>query len=336
MGSILLLLVLVLGLARLYGLRVGLLALGAFGITLIDPEAPAAIWLAAIVGEVLMRALKPGPGLVAARVVRLAVWAILVLTTIPFAIREARFALHPASAMDRLEPSRFITLLAQATSESARGASPTSGAPEPASALLGRQDSAAIDLDEQSVAGLKGGYGKAAEKRHRSEQGKLARLAIKAPSGGPDLARAGVASAGILGPLGTNPTLNASEYDPSIVVQTGEGLPRQTWRSATFAFNGPVKSDRRLQLYLLPPWLGRMLAFAKVALLVWLAWLIVRRPLRLRGALIATKPFFAGLLTLALFVPLSARLLSFRRRRCSTGSSSACSKSPTAHPTARR
>ena len=88
-------------------------------------------------------------------------------------------------------------------------------------------------------------------------------------------------------------------------------MPRQTWRSATFAFNGPVKSDRRLRLYLLPPWLGRSLAFAKVALLFWLAWLIVHRPLRLRGAFIAPTPLLAGLLALALLAPLSARAAEF-------------------------
>jgi hypothetical protein len=309
LSSLLLLLVLVLGLARLYGLRVGLLALGAFGSTLIDPEAPAAIWLAAIAGEVLIRALRPSPVRVAAQVARLAVWVILALTTIPFVVTEARFALHPANATDRVEPSRFVAFLSQATTERTRSAEPTSGAPQPIGSLVEEGDLGMENLKAQKVSGLKGG-GKLAGRRHKGEEGKVAALGLRAPSN-PQAPPADAAGAGILGNLNTGYALNAAEYDPSIVVQTGEGLPRQTWRSATFAFNGPVKSDRRLRLYLLPPWLGRIWAFAKVVLLVWLAWLMVRRPLRLRGALIAPTPLLAGLLTLVLLVPLSARAAEF-------------------------
>jgi hypothetical protein len=107
--------------------------------------------------------------------------------------------------------------------------------------------------------------------------------------------------------------LNAAEYDPSMVVQTGEGLPGRTptWRSATLSFAGPVKIDRHVRLYLVPPWLSRVLAAAAVFLPIVLAWSILRRPLRLRGSPLASKPMFAGLLALMLLLPLSARAEDF-------------------------
>jgi hypothetical protein len=105
---------------------------------------------------------------------------------------------------------------------------------------------------------------------------------------------------------------NLDQYDASIVVQTGQGLPRWSWSTATLAFNGPVSQGQVLHIYLLPPWANALLAFARVGLLAILAWLLLRRPLRLGSGWVPRKPLVPGLALLAvLLVPALPRAADF-------------------------
>jgi hypothetical protein len=345
LGQLLLLLVLVLAIGRLYGWRAGALALVALGLTLVDKRAPAFVWLLVLAGEVLVRALKPGPVLVAARGVRVGLWIVLGLIAIPFALDDLRFAIHPASAGEREEPQRFVTLSSvparneqrQLAEERVRNAGILGvlRAPEASHpvSIFGRDTAAGSDsehvlgslVDVQigeayGVGGLglvgtgDGGRGTgetAMGLRHKGQEGKMGKggpqkkglYGLKGPKDNPDphLAKR----------LAEYEAKKLAEIDPSIVVQTGEGLPRKWWRSAVLAWNGPVKSDQQVRLYLLPPWLGRILAGAEVGLLVLLAWVLFRRPLRLRGAFIPSRPLVAGAVALALLLPWSASAAEF-------------------------
>ncbi|MEA2695908.1 MAG: hypothetical protein QOI66_179, partial [Myxococcales bacterium] len=69
---------------------------------------------------------------------------------------------------------------------------------------------------------------------------------------------------------------NLATYDPSVVVQTGPGLPRWQWRTVTLTWNGPVDRGQRLSLWLLSPAVGTVLAFLRVILLAVLALVLLR------------------------------------------------------------
>jgi hypothetical protein len=309
LGELVLLGILVLALARLYGVTIALVGLLAFGITLPDPDAPTAIWLLVIGAEIAARALAPGQPQRVARVVRVAAWAILALQVIPFVQAQASFALHPATAMDRAQSPRFSNFLSDALGGASlqrslavkQEATPISLA-APAEQAIGNL------VGREEVLGMEEGTAGVGVAGHLGEQGKLGKKA-----GGTKDSPKAASAYGVSASRPVAPTLNAAEYDPSMVVQTGEGLPGQTptWRSATLSFAGPVKSDRHVRLYLVPPWLSRMLAAAAVLLPLVLAWSILRRPVRLRGVPLASKPMFAGLLALMLLLPLSARAEDF-------------------------
>ena len=382
-GQLLLLLVLVLAIGRLYGWRMGALALLTLGLTLVDSRAPAFLWVLVIASEAVARALGPGPVLVAARVTRVGLWLVLVLTTIPFALGGLRFAIYPASVADGAVPERQVSLLKKSgdsrmssdsipkssyyaaysvrppAEERARNAGILGvlRAPERAPASIFGRDTVAGSDSSDVLGGLVaneigeaygvGGLGQVGTGtggggtgegtiglggRHRGEQGKMGKggparrkeglYGLKGPKDNPDphlarkLAEAEPATKeGLYGLKADKPdpylAKKLAEYDPSIVVQTGEGLPRRSWRSASLAWNGPVKSEQQLRLYLLPPWLGRILAVAQIGLLVLLGFLLVRRPLRLRKAFIPSRPLVTGLAALVLLLPLSASAQEF-------------------------
>ena len=58
--------------------------------------------------------------------------------------------------------------------------------------------------------------------------------------------------------------------DPNALIQTGPGLPVWQWRSIHMRWNGPVDSNHRLRLWLLPPMGNLVLAFGRVFLLALL------------------------------------------------------------------
>lgn len=334
LGQLFLLLVLVLVVARLYGWRLGALALVTLGLTLVHSAAPAILWLFVIAGEVLVRVLKAGRVLIGARVARVGMWLVLVVTAAPFAESQLRFALHPASALD----ARYRAFLAEP--EESKAKVDMLRAPERfvVYSMSGDRNLAA----EARNAGILGVLHQGQEGRMGKAQGQAGADAVDVPGGlalvgtgtggggtgertvgldsifGRDTAATTTDRYALKGDRGGEPAPQAaappprlSAYDPSIVVQTGEGLPRQTWRTATLAFHGPVKSDHQLRLYLVPPWLARLLAVAQVALLAALVWLLVRRPLRLKGGLMTSRPFLVGLTALVLLVPLAASAEGF-------------------------
>ncbi len=55
--------------------------------------------------------------------------------------------------------------------------------------------------------------------------------------------------------------------DPNALIQTGPGIPTWTWRAIKMEWNGPVKRDHKIRLWLLSPALNLILAFVRVFLL---------------------------------------------------------------------
>jgi len=263
-----LLLVTALAVQRLYGWRLGLLALAAIGLTITETGAPAMIWLAVVVGEAIARALRGGSLATAARVYRVVAWTLLVGLTLPYAVSEIRRGVHPATehepTADRF--AEFLTLDKKA-------------ADVPAGALA--EATAPVMANDATIGGL-AGTARAKGDQDKAEEGKmsahthaLAARRARAPEG--------LYGLGVPKDLEQSLAQNRDLYDPNTVVQTGPGLPTWGWEMASFVFNGPVRQDQELHLYLAPPWLNLLLSLARVALLATLALSLGRRPLRLGG-----------------------------------------------------
>ncbi|HSQ01507.1 MAG TPA: hypothetical protein VL049_30155 [Candidatus Dormibacteraeota bacterium] len=96
--------------ARLFGWAWGLLALLAVGLTYTESDAPAAIWIAALAAEALVRVVPDGTARRALQLVRILTLAALVIIAVPFLISQMRQALYPALehpwfSMDRTAPN---------------------------------------------------------------------------------------------------------------------------------------------------------------------------------------------------------------------------------------
>lgn len=303
LGQVFLLMVLVLLVGYLFGLRAGLLALLAFGLTFVD-QAPDVIWLVVLAAEVTVRSLGPGRALLGARVVRVAAWGALALASLPFVVEQVRFVAHPASMAARA-PSRLASLLVRHRGDASadlltanRFVNFAAKPPQESQHVLGHVVGSGAIGDAYGAGGL-----------GASTFGREGLYGLRNVSQG-DMGRMGSAKeqtiSGYSRRVDPPPPPKADEYDPSVVVQTGPGLPRWTWKQATLAFDGPVSRDQRVRLFLAPPWFNRSLAVAKVVLLGALAWLLLRRPLRFRRTWLPSKPLVAGIVSLLLLCPAAA------------------------------
>ena len=238
------------GIGKLFGLRAGALALATLALVFPEAGAPRWVWLAVLIGEALVRALPPGSIRRAAAVFRLGAWLGLVLVAIPFAVHHVRVGLHPALAAEGADDSRSGLYRFQAlTTELPQGAGGEG------------RDSALADegylAKGEGIAGLLGtGSGGGAKDEEKPER-------LKSWGG-----KRG-------GSRRSADAQNLQSYDPSIVVQTGPGVPRWAGAMVHFGWNGPVEKAQRLTLWLLPPWLNGPLAFLRVALAAALIWLLL-------------------------------------------------------------
>ncbi|NJN45467.1 MAG: hypothetical protein HC808_02090, partial [Candidatus Competibacteraceae bacterium] len=66
------------------------------------------------------------------------------------------------------------------------------------------------------------------------------------------------------------------DYDSTIQLQTGPGLPDWRWNQAILSWNGPVAADQRLRLWFSPPWVTRLWLFFSAALLLALLFRTAR------------------------------------------------------------
>jgi hypothetical protein len=280
---------------RLFGVRAGAVALLGLGLSLTEPDAPAAAWLVVLLGEALVRALRAGKLHAAVRFVRLGAWLALAAALIPFAIRQVRAGLYPAT-MAEAAPDRFFAMGARAPA---------------APGLVAREQ--ALSLEDASEEGL------SIDKAAKTKAGASRPAASPPPA----------SSAASRRPY--------DAYDPGIVVQTGPGLPGWSWGwgEATLAFNGPVARDHELRLWLVPPAVNLLLSLARVALLGGLAFLLLRRPLRLGGGWLGARPLLGPRAWAFCWRSHRARPRPRSRRPSSSRSfASGCSNPPRASPRA--
>ena len=265
--DVFILLITTLAAQRLFGWGIGALAFVAVGMSINEPEAPAAIWLAVLLGEALIRTLGRTRGRPVVNLCRLAAWSALLVMLLPFAVQEFRRGVHPASEGSSTEGVRFMQVV-------------TTEAHEEKAGFLKHRTKAAPADGEESTTGHLGlplsGTGSA---------GVLGLLV--GPSSEQSIGLGGLATSGKgYGRRGGNVDKALAQivdtYDPTVVVQTGPGLPRWEWRRARLSFNGPVKPDQTLRLYWATPAMNVVLSLLRIAFLGALAFALAWRRHRAR------------------------------------------------------
>ncbi len=103
------------------------------------------------------------------------------------------------------------------------------------------------------------------------------------------------------GPLpGDRPSAPDQVKELQAVVQTGPGVPSWSWERLYLFWNGPVQRDQQLRLFLIPPWLNRILGLLRCGLVIAvLIGLLRPRQGSWRGLL----PRSGAAVALALLVP---------------------------------
>jgi hypothetical protein len=270
--------------AKLFGPRAGVLTLVALALTVTEPDAPAWLWLVVLLAEALARALGQGKLGRVLRLFQLGVWIALVLSAAPFAVQQVRAGLYPAQERERA--GGLDLPMIGTTSEREYAAYQAKG--EDSTALRAGAVADAEEPPSQGIVGglAGGGRGKSAKKPEglyglKNREAKLEaakseaeRSLVRAQGAG----RVAVAASSKVTIAGNQPAQNLTTYDPSVIVQTGPGLPRWQWRSVSLAWNGPVERGQRLSLWLLSPPVNAALAFLRVALIALLVWLLWRGP----------------------------------------------------------
>lgn len=98
--------------------------------------------------------------------------------------------------------------------------------------------------------------------------------------------------------------------DPNAVVQTGHGLVDWHHTEIALTWTGPVAKDHRIHLYLVPPWMQRVLALARALGVLGLLVIIARKlprfpPTAETGTPVAASPVAGAAITLALLACLT-------------------------------
>ena len=243
-----LVLVLALATARLFGWRVGLLALVTLVLTFPEAGAPRWAWLGVLVAEGLRRVVPEGRLRPFARGLRWVAFGVLALVLVSFALDHLRDRLYPALGAPGLREA--------AGAESIPAAPP---AAEPARSPPPEKE----ELDRSA-----GGDVLAERKNAAPKQ------ADALPGG---VGIAGVVGGRSIAGLSSTPRSTLSEIDRNAVVQTGPGIPRWTWREVPLRWSGPVRQGQSLHLWLLSPGENVVLGLLRVALLAWLAALLLLR-----------------------------------------------------------
>jgi hypothetical protein len=307
-------LVLALATARLFGWRLGVLALVALVLTFPEAGAPRWAWLGVLVAEGLRRVLPEGRLRPWAEGLRRVAFGVLALVLVSFALDHLRDRFYPALGDGQAVGGAEVTRRrAPGRVQEAVPAAP----PE-------EEAQAEADLERK-------------EEAPKS----AAPVATPPPATNKLKEREGVApsqpsGSGLSGTLAPRKSAIV-EVDRNAVVQTGPGVPRWTWLQVPMRWSGPVQRDQRVHLWLLSPAENVVLGLLRVGLLAALAWLLLvrsgrPRPPAVRGGAVAAASALCLLLlhgtARAEEQPTDARLVQLRDKllqapRCAPACASA-------------
>jgi hypothetical protein len=280
LADLCLLLVAALAVGKLFGWGWGLAALLALGLSHHESGAPQLLWLVAIGLAGLARVLPVGKLRQAAELARYGAGALLVIALALFAVRQLRAAVFP-ELEGRGEQARL------SETDGLHGSAFASGslsAPEPEPA-----DDERRELDRSASKKDKGLRSFAQHKTLlKVLGGATAEVEDALEAGGRGAGAGGLGSLGAPAPIALPPAPPAAaakpaeaplrytlETDPNAQIQTGPGLTSWSWRSVKLTFKGPVEAAQEIRLYLVPPWLERLLGLLRVGLCALLAFCLL-------------------------------------------------------------
>ena len=220
---------------RLLGWPWALLAAGY--LVLAQHEAAAPLWTLAVALALalLLRALPEGRLRVFARVGAIAVFALVVLWTLPFAARQLEYALHPQ--LEGSHSDRFVSAGFAAPPPVEEVAQDLMPPPPAAPAVVMEKTSNSSTKDVSSV-----------------ESDQLGSTITRQPQASLPLRRGGS---------------SVQVVDTRSVIQAGPGMPQ--WNMGNnyrLGWSGPVTSEQTTRLVIAPAWLVRLLRVAMVGLLI--------------------------------------------------------------------
>jgi hypothetical protein len=239
-------LVVALGVARLFGVGWGAVALAGLVLSRGEEDAPYFLWAALLLCAAVLLVVPAGK---LRWLLRSAWWLTavsLVVLYVGFAVGQAQAAFYPATVSDGTRSGGWLE--ANETFAVQEAAAPA--APPPLQS--------------------------ATESMPDTEGGGAARQDLKQ-----DAASSGMVAQSQrygLGEAKLRKKAAALRQDPTAVVQTGPGVPTWQWRTWELQWTGPVERAHEMRLWLISPWQNALLAVARIVLLGVLLWILLRRP----------------------------------------------------------
>ncbi len=251
-----LVLVIAAAVSRLWNWRAAAIAFLTMVIIWHAPGAPRQIWVHLLVAIALLRVVPAGRIQSLITGYRNVTALVLILISVPFVVQQLRLAVYPQLS----QPARYY--------------------PRAAVEL-----SAVMDADKKEIAG---GQAPASMEMEFADEMMLdAPVAADAVTRMKALPRAEATR-------GARQTADLYRIDPTVIVQTGPGLPDWQWRAMRLGWNGPVDADHRLSIVYITPAANMALHFARVAMLLALLMVVsgvtTRRLMELarRGSMVMT------------------------------------------------
>ncbi|CAN5763204.1 hypothetical protein BH09VER1_BH09VER1_50890 [soil metagenome] len=259
-----LLLIFTLAVFRIWGFPAALVAFFAFGLSYHEPGAPRYLWLGLLIPLALLKVVPPGWG---HRIVTAWKWltiVILLLTLIPFLVRQIQQTLYPQ--LEVVGTRSQQALIAEQTEQfNEIQASNTLPAPELTAVQSEVAPNSSADGDAASPSARNFQLNAPAAPQVQND---LPTGNMTAFSSSPSISRGS-------GWGGKAPSKSNLMYDSKAKIQTGPGVPAWTWRQVAFGWNGPVQASQRIHPILISLGLERALAIVRVALLLILAGILL-------------------------------------------------------------
>ena len=231
--------------ARLYTKPLALLALAALVLIYHEPGAPRWIWLAILLGMALLRHLPQGRFKSAVKLYQLLNVLLLLAIVIPFSIRQIREGIYP-----QLEKSWQSMLTLSAAKQALPEPSAAPPAPPGEEAQSVETPAAEQMLDRADETGMARMEMEGTILKSMEGRGKV----NIAPSRAPRPAQ----------------YPKVAQYDPSMVNQTGPGLPAWQWNTFALGWSGPVQRHQTVRFLFTGPKVNLALAVLRVVLMALL------------------------------------------------------------------
>lgn len=263
-----LVLVAALGLAMLRGWACGTIAAAALILLWQEPDAPKAVWLHLLAAAALLHVLPAGRLNKAVGYYRKLAALALAFIALPFMVDQVRQGVYPQ--LERQGMPR-PALQAPKSAEPWPTAAPAkvgsmgrTNLPAASPPPMPAAPAEAMGTLEEQVANRK--------RRMAAENEAKLNGAFKKRMIAEDKDRQDSLGA----KLRADDVTQFGERDPDALTQTGPGLPDWQWRTIGLSWNGPVLASQEIGLILLPPAANLLLNLLRVALILALAWVLLR------------------------------------------------------------